>query len=105
MNSANGNYYQLEEATTPDEAGYRAAFRKAYRARGNRESLLEVHDRVYMLEWDNQPGGFWHDGGIAPTLEWMEMFPWADGKNYDGQKYYNQRPAQKDIFENVTPFV
>lgn len=24
MNSANGNYYQLEEATTPDEAGYRA---------------------------------------------------------------------------------
>ena len=103
MNSANGNYYQLEEATTPDEAGYRAAFRKAYRARGNRESLLEVHDRVYMLEWDNQPGGFWHDGGIAPTLEWMEMFPWADGKNYDGQKYYNQRPAQKDIFEKRDP--
>ncbi len=103
MNAANGNYYRLVEATTQDEDGYRAAFRKAYRSRGNKETLVEVHDRLYFKDWDNEPGGMWHNGNVAPTLEWMEMFPWADGKNYDGQKYYGQRPAEKDIFEGRDP--
>lgn len=103
MNAANGNYFRLVEAQTKDESGYRAAFRKAYRSRGNKETILEVHDRVYMQDWNGQPAGMWHDGNVAPTLEWMEMFPWADGKNYDGQKYYNQKPAEKDIFENRDP--
>lgn len=79
------------------------AFRKAYRSRGNREVLLSVHDRVYMKEWDQSPANVWHSGAIAATLDWMEMFPWADGRNFDGQKYYNQRPAQKDIFANRDP--
>lgn len=103
MNQANGNYYKLVEATSLDENGYRAAYRKAYRARGNKETLIELHDRVYMKEWDQCPSNVWHGGAISPTLDWMEMFPWADGKNFDGQKYYNQRPAQKDIFTNRDP--
>lgn len=103
MNAANGNYYQLVEADTQDEAGYRAAYRKAYRSRGTRETLVEVHDRVYMTDWDQTPANVWHSGACAATLDWMEMFPWADGKNYDGQKYYNQVPAQKDIFVNRDP--
>lgn len=103
LNNQNGNYYQLVQATTKDEEGYRMAFRKAYRSRGNREVLLSVHDRVYMKEWDQSPANVWHSGAIAATLDWMEMFPWADGRNFDGQKYYNQRPAQKDIFANRDP--
>lgn len=79
------------------------AFRKAYRSRNNRETLLSVHDRVYMLEWDQCPANVWHSGAIAATLDWMEMFPWADGKNFDGQQYYNQKPAQKDIFLGRDP--
>lgn len=103
MNAANGNYYRLVEANTKDESSYRAAFRKAYRSRGNKETLVEVHDRVYLKDWDNEPGGNWHGGASAPTVDWMEMFPWKDGKNFDGQKYYNQAPAQKDIFVDRDP--
>lgn len=31
------------------------------------------------------------------------MFPWSDGRNYDGQQYYGQRPAKVDIFANRDP--
>lgn len=103
MNAENGNYYQLVQPKTKDEQGYREAYRKAYRSRGNKETLIEVHDRVYMKEWDQCPSNVWHSGAIAATLDWMEMFPWADGRNFDGQKYYNQKPAEKDIFENRDP--
>lgn len=103
MNDANGGYYKLVEATSPTEEGYRAAYRKAYRARGNKETIVEVHDRVYMTDWDQAPSNVWHSGACAATLDWMEMFPWADGKEYDGQKYYGQKPAQKDIFADRDP--
>ncbi len=103
MNASNSNYFKLVTAVTQDEDGYRNAFRKAYRARGNRETIIEVHDRVYFKEWDQQPGNVWHTGAMAATLDWMEMFPWADGKDFDGEKYYGQVPAQKDIFVNRDP--
>lgn len=103
MNAQNGNYYQLVQATEPTEEGYREAYRKAYRARGTRETIIEVHDRVYMTDWDQCPSNVWHSGACAATLDWMEMFPWSDGRNYDGQQYYGQRPAKVDIFANRDP--
>lgn len=103
LNEQNGNYYQLIQPATQNEEGYRAAYRAAYRARGNREKIIEVHDRVYMKEWDQSPANVWHAGACAATLDWMEMFPWADGKNFDGQQYYNQKPAEKDIFTGRDP--
>lgn len=56
-----------------------------------------------MTDWDNRPANVWHSGACAATLDWMEMFPWADGKEYDGQKYYGQKPAEKDIFADRDP--
>lgn len=103
MNAENGNYFKLVEATSQTEQGYREAYRKAYRARGNKETIIEVHDRVYLTDWDQCPGNVWHTGACAATLDWMEMFPWSDGKNFDGQKYYNQAPAEVDIFANRDP--
>lgn len=103
MNAANGNYYQLVQASEQTEEGYRQAFRRAYRARGNKEVIIEVHDRVYMTDWDQCPANVAHSGAIAPTLDWMEMFPWANGRNFDGQQYYRQRPAEVDIFANRDP--
>lgn len=103
MNSQYGNYYQLIQPQTQNEDGYRIAFRTAYRHRGNRETLIEIHDRVYMKEWDQSPANVWHSGAVAATLDWMEMFPWADGQNFDGQQYYNQAPAGKDIFTGRDP--
>ncbi len=103
LNKQNGDYYQLIQPTAQNEEGYRAAYRAAYRTRGNREKIIEVHDRVYMKEWDQSPANVWHSGACAATLDWMEMFPWADGKNFDGQQYYNQKPASKDIFADRDP--
>lgn len=103
LNSANGGYYKLVEAVLPTEDGYRTAYRKAYRSRGNKETIVEIHDRVYMKEWDQSPANVWHSGALAATLDWMEMFPWADGKEFDGQKYYGQIPAKKDIFAERDP--
>lgn len=103
MNAQNGNYYQLVQATEQTEEGYRSAYQKAYRARGNKEVIIEVHDRVFMMDWDQCPSNVWHTGACAATLDWMEMFPWSDGRNYDGQKYYGQRPAEVDIFVNRDP--
>ena len=56
-----------------------------------------------MTDWDQAPTNVWHSGACAATLDWMEMFPWADGKDFDGQKYYGQVPAQKDIFADRDP--
>lgn len=45
-NEANGNYYQLIQPVTQDEAGYRMAFRNAYRYRNdenNHEKLFDAH--------------------------------------------------------------
>jgi hypothetical protein len=103
MNAQNGNHYQLIQASQPAEENYRLAYRNAYRSRGNRETLVEVHDRVYFKEWDQAPANVWHSGALAATLDWMEMFPWSDGKNFDGQKYYNRKPAEKDIFVGRDP--
>ena len=103
MNAANGNYYQLVQASEPTEEGYRLAYRRAYRARGNKEVIIEVHDRVYMTDWDQCPSNVAHNGAVSPTLDWMEMFPWVDGRNFDGQKYYGQRPAEVDIFADRDP--
>lgn len=103
MNQQNGNYYQLVQPAAQNEEGYRMAYRKAYRSRGNKETIVEVHDRVYMTDWDQSPANVWHTGACAATLDWMEMFPWADGKDFDGQKYYGQVPAQKDIFAERDP--
>ncbi len=103
MNAANGNYYQLVQPTEATESGYRQAFRTAYRNRGNKETIIEVHDRVYMTDWDQCPANVWHTGACAATLDWMEMFPWSDGRNFDGQQYYGERPASVDIFANRDP--
>ncbi len=103
MNAANGNYYKLVQAAAQTEDGYRAAYQKAYRARGNKEVIIEVHDRVYFKDWDQTPANVWHSGAMASTLDYMEMFPWSDGRNFDGQQYYNQKPAQKNIFEDRDP--
>jgi hypothetical protein len=55
-------------------------------------------------EWDQIPGNTTHTGAFAPTLEFMEMFPWANGRNFDAQQVYNtDNPRNIEIFENRDP--
>ncbi|MDR2969100.1 MAG: RagB/SusD family nutrient uptake outer membrane protein [Tannerellaceae bacterium] len=105
-NQKNGNYYQLVQPESNTEDGYRLAYRKAYMNRGNSEKLIEVHDhRYHLVEWGQQmPGTVSHMGAFSPTVEFMEMYPYADGRNFDGQEVYNtDNPDNVDIFEGRDP--
>ncbi len=91
--SANG-YYKLVEAdgTTPGQ--YRAAFRKAYSNRGTTEMLISTRYKyqTYKGNWEDWNSNFvanWNAfGGYTPTEDYMEMFPWKDGRpfNFDEEE-------------------
>lgn len=110
-NTANGNHYALVQPATRDEAGYCQAFREAYWFRGNSEKIIEVHSLYKNAEWDQQLsiGNQSHQGHTNPTLEYMEMFPMADGKNYPYKYIYGyevdgvENPENIDIMENRDP--
>jgi hypothetical protein len=105
LNSQNGNYYHLIQPTAATEDAYRSAYRQAYRNRGNSEKIIEVHGTTYKMgAWDQLPGNLAHYGALSPTLEFMEMFPWTDGKNFDPTGLYdNDNPSNINIYENRDP--
>ena len=105
LNGQYGNYYKLIQPAGTTEEDYRKAFYTAYHNRGTTENLFEVHYYRTLYEWDKQvPGNTTHYGATAPTLDYMEMFPNADGTPFDGQKVYNtDNPENIDIFENRDP--
>lgn len=105
LNNQNGGYYRLVMPKGNSEADYRRAFFEAYHNRGTTESILEVHYYSYLYTWDVQvPGNTTHYGAVAPTVDYMEMFPNADGTPFKGQSVYNSKnESNVDIFENRDP--
>lgn len=111
-NAAAGTPYALVQPAGTTEADYRRAFRSAYYSRETSEKIIEVRgdgssaDGEYMVEWGAgaSPGNVSHSGAHAPTVEWFNMFPWADGRNFDGQRLYNTDNSENlDIFANRDP--
>lgn len=115
-NRNNGNFYQLVQPTTQDEAGYRMAYRNAYRYRNtetNHEKLFDSHCTTTMSQggWGWGWNGFALDcvrqGGQVPTAELMECFGMADGRHYPyaNEDIYGagKNPNGIDIFENRDP--
>lgn len=109
--AANGTY-KLVEATTKDPAtgqvrlsDYRLAYRKGYFQPESPEVLHSV--RVETNDAFKSAKYVWHQYGpgsrsmgtngngraLSPTWEYVEMFPWADGRNFDFSKLSN---AEKD---------
>ncbi len=106
QNSQNGNYFQLIQPTSQDEGGYTAAYRAAYWFRGNSEKIIEVHSTYDGEEWgaSGDARGQAHFGGANPTLEFMEMFPMADGRNYPYKDIYGtNNPDNVDLFVDRDP--
>ena len=121
-NSANGNYYQLVQPTTQDEAGYRTAYRRAYRYRNNEtrhEKIFDVHPTQYLSDavvngqrqnsWGWGWAGFaldcYRQGGAVPTNELMECFGMQDGRNFPYMDIYGpgKNPNGIDIFADRDP--
>ena len=122
-NAANGNYYQLVQPATNDEAGYRAAYRWAYRYRNDEnhhEKLFDAHPTQLLSDVvtngtvsQNNWGWGWHGfaidtyrmGGAVPTNELMECFGMQDGRNFPYSDIYGpgNNPEGKDMFADRDP--
>ena len=113
-NSANGNYYQLVQPTSADEAGYRTAYRRAYRYRNDanhHEKLFDAHPTLTLSDggWGWGWRGFALDclrqGGAVPTNELMECFGMQDGRNFPYSDIYGagKNPEGYDMFANRDP--
>ena len=122
-NAANGNYYQLIQPATQDEAGYRTAFRRAYRYRNdetNHEKLFDAHPTQLMSDvvsngsvvqngWGWGWAGFaldcYRQGGAVPTNELVECFGMADGRDFPYADIYGagKNPDGIDIFADRDP--
>ncbi len=84
----NANRYYLLQATGKRPEDYRLAYRKAYAYQDSPEILLSVrvtgtsNDTQYnWYSWSKNNGR-----GYSPTQEYMEMFPWADGKPFNWEE-------------------
>ncbi len=82
--AANGGYELLQATGTTPEA-YRFAYRQAYSTQSSPEVLIGVRmttsNKNSRYQWyslrDNDRYSY------NPTQEFIEMFPWADGKPFD----------------------
>ena len=113
-NAANGNYYQLVQPASQDEAGYRLAFRRGYRYRNNEtnhEKLFDAHPTLTLSDggWGWGWRGFaldcYRQGGAVPTNELMECFGMADGRNFPYANLYGpgKNPQGIDMFADRDP--
>ena len=122
-NQKNGDYYQLIQATSADEGGYRMAFRNAYRYRNdenNHEKLFDAHPTQWMSStgtngvietngwgwgWEGFALDGMRQGGAVPTNELMECFGMADGRNFHYEGIYGEgkNPDGIDMFADRDP--
>lgn len=113
-NAANGNFYQLIQPATQDEAGYRTAFRRAYRYRNDEthhEKLFDAHPTTTLSggSWGWGWAGFaldcYRQGGAVPTNELMECFGMQDGRNFPYSDIYGpgKNPQGYDMFADRDP--
>lgn len=105
-NSANGNYFALVQPSGTTEQDYCNAFRAAYWFRGNSEKVIEVHaglgDNAWNGDWNVE--GMDEFGMALFTLEYMEMFGMADGRNFPYDNIFGtDNPENIDIFANRDP--
>jgi len=113
-NAANGNFYELIQPTSQDEAGYRTAYRRAYRYRNDEthhEKLFDAHPTLTLSDggWGWGWRGFALDclrqGGAVPTNELMECFGMSDGRNFPYSDIYGagKNPNGIDMFADRDP--
>ena len=113
-NAQNGNYYALILPTSQDEAGYRTAYRRAYRYRNDashHEKLFDAHPTLTLSDggWGWGWRGFALDclrqGGAVPTNELMECFGMQDGRTFPYTDIYGEgkNPEGIDIYADRDP--
>lgn len=103
-NEKNGNYYHLYEATNKNLDGYRLAYRRGYMFDDSPENIhwtkvASIYGTQGAYSWLNWNTWSVNRSNNHPTLEYIEMFPWSDGKPFDHDadfKYKESYTAEKD---------
>lgn len=87
-NEANGGYYHLVEAAKKNNDGYRLAYRRGYIMDDSPENIhwtktCDYYGTQGTYSWLNWNTWSVNRNNHSPSLEYIEMFPWADGKPFD----------------------
>lgn len=99
--SQNG-YYHMVQKEDVSEGDYRHAFRSAYFDRGTTETLISTHRNIYQANTKADNLLLWNSlrwGGYCPTKEYFDMFPMANGEDFD----WNNPEHAKNPFINRDP--
>lgn len=94
--------YDLVQAVTPDENGYREAYRKAYFTRDNGEVLLSVR-KGYKNSYGNSFCGDPNNYAQCqcPTLAYANLFPMSNGDDFPADFDWENAPV--DPFADRDP--
>lgn len=89
--------YSLVQAETPDHRAYRLAYRKAYYDRGGSEVLISIRHGYGPETHNNFITQRPYSG---PTLNYVDMFPWADGSEFP-EDFNWTSPSRQPFFEYI----
>jgi hypothetical protein len=91
--------YALTQPATPTHQDRRLAFRSGYYDRGGTEVLVSIRagyaESTHQWYFDN-----YHYHG--QTLDYVDMFPWADGSDFPSDFDWKNPPRQP-FFDGTTP--
>ncbi len=95
----NRGVYQLIEPAEPTHEARRKAYQQAYYDRGGTETLVstrrgyadEISERITTLRLY-----------LSPTLNYVDMFPWADGSDFPADFNWSA-PSKQPFFDGLTP--
>lgn len=87
-NRKNGEYYHLYQAQTKNADGYRLAYRRGYMFDDSPENIhwtkvAGIYGTQGAYSWLNWNTWSVNRSNNHPTLEYINMFPWSDGRPFD----------------------
>lgn len=87
-NNRNGGYYHLVQAAKKNCDGYRIAYRRGYINDDSPENIhwtkvADYYGTQGTYSWLNWTTWGVNRLNLDPTVEYIEMFPWSDGKPFD----------------------
>lgn len=95
--AATNGGYALIQSESADHKGYRLAYRKAYYDRGCSEVLVSIRHgygpEIHNTFINQRPY-------TGPTLNYVDMFPWADGSDFPTDFDWSS-PSRQPFFEYI----
>lgn len=90
-NRKNGEYYHLYQADKKNLDAWRLAYRRGYMFDDSPENIhwtkvAGIYGTQGAYSWLNWNTWDVNRSNNHPTLEYIEMFPWSDGKPFDREK-------------------